>query len=182
MSTPFIGQILMFGGNFAPVSFAFCNGQTLAIDQNTALYSLLGTVYGGDGVSTFKLPDLQCRLAVHQGQFPGLSNYVLGQAAGSENVSLTQQQIPNHNHPLNATSTNATATQIGGTLLPGQPTDGSPPTFYANPISGQPTLTPFTLAAGTCGMTGNNIPHANQMPSTCVSFIIALQGIFPSRN
>jgi microcystin-dependent protein len=107
---------------------------------------------------------------------------VIGQASGATDVTLTTQQIPNHNHPLNATSANATATQIASNLLPGQPTAGSPPTFYANPVSGQPTLTLYTFASGACGMTGSSLPHDNMMPSLCVSFIIALEGIFPSRN
>src|ERR1700736_4946531 len=98
MPNPYIGQISMFGGSFAPVNYAFCNGQLLDIANNNALFSLLGTTYGGDGVTTFGLPDLRCRLPVHQGTGQGLSPYVLGQAAGNENVTLLTSQMPSHNH------------------------------------------------------------------------------------
>ncbi len=180
MSTPYIAQICMFGGNFAPRSFAFCNGQVLSISQNQALFALIGTTYGGNGIQNFALPNLQSQLAVHQGV--GVSSYSLGQSGGSPTVTLTTQQIPAHTHPLNATQANATATTIANNLLPGQPTTGNPPEFYASQIQGQPALIPHIMAAGACGMTGGNQPHTNLMPSLCVSFIIALQGIFPSRN
>jgi microcystin-dependent protein len=172
----------MFGGNYAPRFFAFCNGQTLAIAQNQALFALLGTTYGGNGVSTFNLPNLQSQLSIHQGQGTGLSNYALGQNGGDYTVTLTSQQMPNHSHPLNATTANATAIQIAGNLLPGQPTTGSRPEFYAAPVQGKPSLIPHTMASNVCGLTGGNQPHTNMMPSLCVSFVIALQGIFPSRN
>ena len=181
MSTPFIGQILMFGGQFAPDGFAFCNGQGQAIAQNDALYALIGTTYGGDGQITFNLPDLQSRLAVHQGQGFNLSNYVIGQKAGTENVTLTTQQMPSHSHTLNATKANGTSTQLAG-LLPATTTTGNPPEFYINPVSGQPAPIPHTMPTNACGPAGQNLPHSNMMPSLCVSFIIALQGIFPSRN
>jgi len=181
MSTPFIGQILMFGGNFAPFSFAFCNGQQMSIAQNDALYALLGTTYGGDGVTTFNLPNLQSELAIHQGQTPGLSNYTLGQTSGTPTVTLTSQQMPSHLHTLNATTANGTSTQLAG-LLPATPTEGNPPEFYINPVQGQPAPIPHTMPSNACSQTGSNLPHGNLMPSLCVSFIIALQGIFPSRN
>ena len=182
MSTPYIAQICMFGGNFAPRNFAFCNGQQMSIAQNTALFSLIGTTYGGNGVTTFLLPNLQSQLSVHQGQASSGTNYALGQTSGAPTVTLASQTIPAHSHPLNATQTNATATQIANNLLPGQPTAGSPPEFYAAQIQGQPALIPHVMASGACGMTGGNQPHTNLMPSLCVSFIIALQGLFPSRN
>src|SRR5512140_216933 len=104
MSTPFIGEIVMFAGNFAPRSWALCNGQLLPIAQNTALFSILGTTYGGDGRTTFALPDLRGRVPVHPGQGPGLSNYVLGEMAGTENTTLLINNMPAHNHTLNAVS------------------------------------------------------------------------------
>ena len=122
MSDVFLGQIVMFAGGFAPRGFAACNGQLLPISQNSALFSLLGTVYGGDGRTTFALPNLQSRLSIHYGQGSGLSNYNIGQSAGSASVTLTTSTIPAHTHTLNATKTTATSTTIGNALLPGQPT------------------------------------------------------------
>jgi microcystin-dependent protein len=182
MTNVYLGQITGFGGNFAPRMYAFCNGQTLAIAQNTALFSLLGTYYGGNGQTTFQLPNLQSRLPVHMGQGTGLSPYAIGQNGGAPNVTITTQTMPSHNHMLVATSNNATTNTIGNGVLPGQPTAGSPPFFYTVPINGQPAPIPEQLAAGVCGLTGGNQPHANLMPSLCITFLIALQGIYPSRN
>jgi len=182
MSNCFLGQISMFGGNYAPKHWAFCNGQLLSIAQNTALFSLLGTTYGGDGRTTFALPDLRSRLPLDWGQGTGLSNYQLGQASGSPTVTITVSSIPAHNHMLQATQTIATAATIGNTVLPGQPTVGTPPAFYGESQSGKPPLVPVPLNAASCGLTGGSQPHTNLMPSLCITFIIALQGIFPSRN
>jgi microcystin-dependent protein len=182
MSTPFLGQIAMFGGGFAINGWAFCNGQLLNISQNTALYSLLGTTYGGDGQNTFGLPDLQCRLPVHQGQGTGLSPYVLGQKAGVTDVTLTVSTMPAHAHILNATQTAANATAIGGSVLPGQPTANTFPFFYASQGQRQPALNLLNMAAGTVGNAGSSLPHSNMMPSLCITFIIALVGIYPSRS
>ena len=107
MSTPYIGQITMFGGHFAPLNFAYCNGQTIAISQNEALYTLIGTTYGGDGVTNFLLPNLMSRIPIHFGTGTGLSPYAIGQAAGTDTVTLTQSQLPQHNHALMATTANA---------------------------------------------------------------------------
>lgn len=181
MSQPFLGQISMFGGNFAPRGFAFCNGQIIPIAQNDALFSLIGTTYGGDGVTNFALPDLRSRVPVHMGTGPGLSTYAIGQTGGTANVTLTVQTMPAHNHMLDATQTDATVLQIGDTVLPGQPTVGNPPIFYANQDQAQP-LTLFQLNDGVVSNTGGNQPHTNLMPSLCITYIIALQGIFPSRN
>jgi len=182
MSQPFVGQIDMFGGNFAPKGFAFCNGQLLSITQNQALFSLIGTYYGGNGVSTFALPDLQSRLPIHEGQGPGLSNYVLGQPGGATQVTLTLSQIPQHLHMLNAAPVAANATTIAGNVVPATATGGNAPLFYAHPISGQPAPTPHAMAPGVCGMAGQSQPHSNLMPSLCITFLIALQGVFPSRG
>lgn len=182
MGTPYLGQISMFGGNFAPTGWAMCNGQLMSISQNTALYSLLGTTYGGDGIQTFALPNLQSRLPVHVGTGPGLSPYVLGQNGGVSDVTITTQTMPAHTHALNATKTNATTNTISNSSLPGQPTAGSTPRFYGNPQQGQPPLIPFSMASGAVGMAGGNQPHTNMMPSLCITFIIALQGVYPSRS
>jgi microcystin-dependent protein len=180
MGNPYIGQISMFGGNFAPVNWAFCNGQLVDIANNNALYSLLGTTYGGDGVTTFALPDLRCRLPVHQGQGQGLSNYVLGQRSGSENVTLLTAQMPSHNHTFYATSASATSATPTNNLA-AVPYTGISPSFYTIPSSGQaPNVK--NLNPNAIGMAGGNQPHPNMMPTLCISFIIALYGIYPSQN
>lgn len=181
MTNVFLGQITMFGGNYNPRGFAFCNGQTLPIAQNQALFSLLGTTYGGNGTTTFALPNLQSRLSVHQGQGPGLSSYALGQNGGTPDVTLTAQTIPTHTHPLSATNTPATSATITGNL-PAVPTAGTTPEFYAKAGAGDPPLIPHPMDPGSCSTVGGSQPHTNLMPSLCITFIIALQGIFPSRN
>jgi microcystin-dependent protein len=186
MSNAFLGQITMFGGNYAPRGTALCNGQIMNISQNQALFSLLGTTYGGDGSSTFALPNLQSRLPIHQGQGPGLSSYSLGQSGGSQNVTLDQSTTPTHTHTLSGTTATATTATISNTVLPGQPTVATAPAapaFYAFQGSPPlPTLVPHPMAAGACGTAGGSQPHTNLMPSLCITFIIFLQGIFPSRN
>lgn len=174
MSEPFLGQICMFGFNFAPRGWAFCNGALLPISQNTALFSLLGTQYGGNGQTTFALPDLRGRVPINQGQGQGLSNYTIGQMSGTETNTLTVQQIPSHNHPLTAhgedansssPTNNRPATAIGSP---------SPPSIYSNQAADtnmQPT-----------GNTGGNQPVNNLQPYLAINFSIALVGIFPSRN
>ena len=181
MTNVFLGQITMFGGNYNPRGYAFCNGQTLPIAQNQALFSLLGTTYGGNGTTTFALPNLQSRLPVHQGQGPGLSSYALGQNGGVPNVTIDQSTTPTHIHSLTATTANATTPTIANNVLPATATAGSPPEFYANSQAGalltsvqrpQPPA-PWSAAASRTPIS---------MPSLCITFIIALQGIFPSRN
>lgn len=170
MSQPFIGEIRMFGGNFAPAGWAFCQGQLMPISENDALFTLIGTTYGGDGQETFGIPNLQGRIPIHAGQGPGLSqNYVLGEAAGVESVTLTTQQIPIHTHPLMG------AEQTG--------TDASP----ANDIlATSSVMQPYaaeapdaTMAANAVSVVGGSQPHTNFQPYLCVSFIISLFGIFP---
>jgi microcystin-dependent protein len=178
MSTPFVAQITMFGGGFAPRHFAYCNGQPMGIAQNAALYSLIGTTYGGDGVTTFNLPNMVSRLPVHFGTGAGLSNYALGQVGGVSTVTITNDTMPMHTHSLNAAKVDATTSTITNSSLPAQPTVGTP-YLYA---SGSTGLTPRDMAAGAVMMAGSSFPHTNMMPSLCVAFIIALQGIFPSRN
>jgi microcystin-dependent protein len=183
MASPYLSQITMFGGNFAPKNYALCNGQLLSIQQNAALFSLLGTMYGGNGVNNFALPNLQSALPMSFGQGAGLSNYVQGQVGGFTSVTLTQQTVPSHQHFMMATkSPAANASAISTSVLPGTP-PASGGTLYANPPTGsQPPLIPQPLAAATCSTVGNNQSHTNMMPSLCISFCIALAGVFPSRN
>ena len=180
MGQPFISQISMFAGNFAPRNWALCNGQFLSISQNQALFSLLGTTYGGNGQTTFALPNLQSQLPVHWGQRPGLSNYQLGQTSGTTAVTLTQSTIPSHTHTLQATTATASSPSIANNLLPAAPTGVSGGALYAS--SGPVSLHNQTLAANTCGVTGQSQSHSNLMPSLCISFIICMFGVFPSRN
>lgn len=178
MSEPFLGEIRLFAGNFAPRYNALCNGQTMSIAQNSALFSLLGTYYGGNGTTTFCLPNLQGRLPVGQGQGPGLSNYPIGTTLGQENVTLTSGQMPVHTHLLVPSGANATQLQPSGQF---------PATLQA-PFNGfyvkdaNKSGNPIQMAAGALQTSGGNQPHENRMPSLAVSVIIALQGVFPSRN
>ena len=177
MSEPFIGQIMMFAGNFAPRDWAFCDGQLLSIAQNTALFSILGTTYGGNGQTTFALPDLRGRVPIQQGQGPGLSPYILGQASGVENVTLLISNIPAHTHSLGASSGQ------GDSPSP----EGAVPAVTVDPNSQQPlnsyASTPNTsMAATSVGLAGGSQPHTNIQPYLSINFIIALEGIFPSRS
>lgn len=173
---PFIGQIGLFGFNFAPRGWALCNGQLLSITQNSALFSLLGTTYGGDGISTFALPDLRGRVPNGQGQGPGLSDYQIGQASGTENVTLIQSQMPQHNHPLNVSSSPATSNNPAGTVLAvsADANEGAVNT-YGTTINA--TANPQAI-----GLAGGNQPHENMQPYLTMNYCIALEGIFPSRN
>jgi len=180
MSDPFIGEIRMFAGTFAPNGWALCDGQLLSIAQNTALFSLLGTTYGGDGRTTFGLPDLRGRVAIHPGQGPGLSNYILGEKSGAEQVTLTTNQIPAHTHAASGTIQ----------AKNGQPDESNPggqvPATLTNGTEGYAETPNTTMLANgvnvTVGNTGGSQPHTNIQPFQCVNFIIALFGIFPSRS
>ena len=172
MSEPFLGEIRMFGFGFAPQGWAQCNGQLLPISQNTALFSLLGTTYGGDGRTTFALPDMQSRVPVCQGQGPGLSSYAEGQAGGAETVTLAATQMPGHTHPVKASSSAADSDQPGGRAL-------------ARTASHSYTAQPDTstvMNANMLGDTGGSQPHNNIQPYLAVNFCIALTGVFPARN
>jgi microcystin-dependent protein len=179
MAQPFIGEIRMFGSNFAPAGWMFCNGQTLSIAQYTALFSLIGTTYGGNGTSTFNLPDLRGRLPVHQGQGPGLSFYTIGQAAGVETVALNSTQMPQHSHALMASTATATLSSPTNNVTGAAPQTPVAADLYTKP--GSPA-TVGNLLPQAVGNNGSNLPHSNMMPYLCVSFIIAMVGIFPSRN
>ena len=183
MTEPYLGEIKMFGGNFAPRGYAMCNGQIMSIAQNTALFSLLGTTYGGDGVQTFALPNMQGRLPMNQGNGPGLTPRVIGEMSGSESVTLLSTQMPIHNHILNATSDTGNLPGPSNKALPAAPVNPSPPppaTFYVVP--GTSTMNVVPMAATSVGLDGGSQPHENRMPFLCVTFIIAVEGIFPSRN
>jgi microcystin-dependent protein len=176
---PFIGLICMFGGNFAPRGWAFCDGQLLSIAQNTALFSILGTTYGGDGRTTFALPDLRGRVAIHPGNGPGLSPKNLGQRGGTETNTLNQLQLPSHNHTASGTVNLGTASNAAsgsGAFLP----ISTGANFYST-AAGAAQMNAGAVSV-TVGNTGNNQPVNNIQPFQCVSFIIALQGTFPSRN
>jgi microcystin-dependent protein len=161
----------MFGGNFAPLGWALCNGQLLAIAQYDALFQLVGTTYGGDGVTTFALPDLRGRVPLHQGQGPGLSSRVMGEPLGSESVTITQAQLPAHSHAMAASSALADASPPGG-KLPAKSTN-------IDLYSGDPP--DANMAATSITSAGGNQPHDNVQPYQCVNFIIALEGIFPTQ-
>ncbi len=180
MTQPYVGEIRMFGGNFAPSSWAFCNGQTLSISQYQVLFTLIGTTYGGNGTTTFNLPNLQGQLAVGMGQGPGLSNYPIGQTGGVESVTLTTANMGGHNHPLSATRTLANSGSPTGNLTGSAPPSPGSQHMYTLPGSPSPTMQTFDARA--CGQGGGSLPHPNMMPSLCVSFIISLFGIFPSQS
>ena len=172
MSEPFVGEIRMFAGNFAPRGWAYCDGQLLAVSQNDALFSLLGTIYGGDGRTTFGLPDLRGRIPLHQGTGPGLSARRLGSKGGAENVTLTTNQLANHTHDWNVNTADATGSAPQGKVLAKPSGIG----LYRDEAQTQ------GLASTTIADTGGNQSHSNLMPTLCVHFIIALFGIYPSRN
>lgn len=176
MSSPFVAEIRMFGGNFAPKGNAFCNGQIMAISQNTALFSLLGTTYGGDGRTTFGLPNLQGRAALGAGQGPGLSRRRLGEVGGEPSVTIIGNQMATHNHSANANAGNGDSPSPGGAVWSAAGVGRSaPPLAYAS--ARNTDMSPNTLS-----QTGGNQPHNNMPPYQAISFIIALTGVFPPRN
>ena len=167
MGEPYVGEIRMFGGNFAPNGWMFCQGQILAISQYDVLFNLIGTTYGGDGQSTFALPNLQGRLPMHQG-----SSFVMGQSAGVEQVTLTTQQLPIHSHPMAASLNNATGSTVTGNVV------GA---VGATQISREVPAGAAT-ANQACTSVGGNQPHDNMQPYLCVSFIISMFGVYPSQT
>ncbi len=189
---PFIGEIIMFGGNFAPRSWAFCNGQLLAISQNTALFSILGTTYGGDGRTTFALPDLRGRSAIHAGRGPGLSTMKLGQRGGAESVTLNLLNLPNHSHTASITSAQAAVTlkasvdegssdEAEGNIL----ASGISKMYAAANVADQVNLAPVAApvtGSVTLSNTGNQQSFNNRNPFEVVNYIIALFGTYPSRS
>jgi microcystin-dependent protein len=177
--TPYIGEISMFAGNFAIRGYATCQGQLLAISQNTALFSILGTTYGGNGQTTFALPDLRGRAPIGQGQGPGLSPRTLGELSGTETVTLQITQMPSHNHPI--TVNPKAVTEAGNTS---DPTNAFPANTGAldREYSATGTMVDMGAATASVSPSGGSQPHNNMPPYLVINFLIALQGIFPSRN
>jgi microcystin-dependent protein len=173
MSDQYLGEIRMFAGNFAITGWAMCNGQLLPISQNTALFSLIGTFYGGNGTSNFALPDMRSRAPVHQGQGAGLAPYTIGEQTGAENVTLTVQQLPSHTHTYTPQANNGAAGSS-------RPTGGYLANSGGTPIYA--TSQDTNMAAQTLGSTGGGQPLSVIQPVLCITFLIALVGIFPSRN
>lgn len=171
MSDPYIGELKLLPYNFAPKGWAFCQGQILSIAQNTALFSLLGTTYGGNGQTTFQLPDLRGRVPISTGQGPGLSPYDLGQVGGSETTTLTSGNLPVHTHQVRATSEDANSAQPGNNL---------PAAVGAGAYGGPDPDT--TMSASMIGPAGGNQPFNNVQPYLALNWCIALVGIYPSRN
>jgi microcystin-dependent protein len=191
MSTPFLGMIILVPYNFAPRGWAFCAGQLLPIAQNTALFSLLGTTYGGNGQTTFALPDLRGRVPVGQGQGPGLSSYILGQVDGLENVSLSIAQLPAHTHAITLGSLAATAraknasgnrqTPVGN--VPAAEAAGVTATYSDQPPDASMGAGAIAISGTpTAATTGNNLPVSILQPQLTLNYCIAMTGIFPSRN
>ena len=176
MSEPFIAEIRIFAGNFAPRSWAFCNGQLLPIAQNTALFSLIGTTYGGDGRSTTALPNLKGRAAMHPGRGPGLTSRRLGQRGGVEMVSLTEAQMPSHTHTLRANSVG----RGGGSRSPAGNSFSNVQGGFAYVTGSDTNL--VDLSSMALPNTGGSQPHNNMQPFIAMNYIIALQGLYPSRS
>jgi microcystin-dependent protein len=174
MSDQFVAEIRLFGFNFAPTGWAKCDGQILPLSQNTALFSLLGTYYGGNGQSTFALPNLQGQVPIQQGQGPGGSLYDLGQTGGSATVTLLESEMPNHTHTVTASTT-----PLGAVSMPG------PTVALSRPASGNAygaTGTQVTMSPQALALTGGSFPHNNLQPYLVLNYCIALQGIFPPRT
>lgn len=175
MSEPFIGEIRMFAGNFAPRDWSFCDGQLLAVSQNDALFSLLGTIYGGDGITTFGLPDLRGRISLHAGTGPGLSSRNPGSKSGDEIVTLTTDQLASHTHDYNANTQDSTGSAPQGKVV--AKTKNPDTLKYLN------TIDPKTaFHSNAIQSSGGSQPHSNLQPSLCINYIIALLGIYPSKK
>jgi microcystin-dependent protein len=174
MADPFVGEIRMFAGNFAPKNWAFCDGQLVSVSACDALFSLLGTTYGGDGITSFGLPDLRGRLPVHFGTGPGLTPRPIGQRVGNERVTLQHSQTPSHNHSFIGSTQPATDVAINGRVFAKGLTDDM---FYTSNTARTTTLIPETIESA-----GGGQSHSNIMPFLCIHFIIAMVGSYPSRN
>lgn len=176
-SSPILGCVFIFAGNFAPKGYLLCQGQLLSISQNTALFSILGTTYGGNGTSTFALPDLRGRAPIGAGTGPGLSPVVEGEIAGTASVNILTANLPSHNHSLNASTSAATQASPANNLLASvQDSQGGQSVAYL-PAPGNTVMAPTAI-----GMAGNNVPLSIQNPYLGINYIIATQGIFPSRD
>lgn len=176
MSTPYIGEIRMFGGNFAIQGWAFCDGQLLSIAQYEALFNLIGTTYGGDGQNTFAVPDLRGRVPIHQGQASGNPIHVIGELAGAETVTLSTANLPVHSHPLQCvTATGNAASPLNAFPATTSTNDRLYATNPSSTVAMQANLVSQVVGAG-------NLPHENMQPGLALSFIIALEGIYPSQG
>lgn len=174
MQEPFIGNVILFGGTYAPQGWAFCDGSLMPISQYDTLFSLIGTTYGGDGQNTFALPDLRSRIPIHQGQGVGLGNYIIGQVAGTETVALLPGQLPQHSHSVLTNSGAANSLDPTNNFLGTQSTlQEYIPGASANSVMN---------AAMVANSTGGGQPHDNIMPSIALNYIIALEGIYPQQN
>lgn len=184
-ASPYIGEITLFTGNFAPVGWAFCDGKSLSIADNTTLYTLIGTTYGGDGQQSFNLPDLRGRLPIHQGRSNLGTTYVLGESAGTETVTLTQQQMPAHTHTIQGSANVMTRGDSSGNFAsPDGHLIGTAPLkkFFAGPnVTPVGQMAPLTTTSS-ISIVGGSQPHNNMQPSVTVNFIIALVGVFPSQG
>ncbi len=179
--TPDLAMIYLFAGNFAPSGYQMCNGQIIAISTNTALFSLVGTMYGGNGTNTFALPDLRGRVPNHQGQGPGLSPYIVGQVGGAETTTLTPNQLPSHSHAFNAGGPGTTGTPGSTTYIAAGPGTGSGPN--ATQLKTYTTTGPSgALIPNSIGATGGGQPFNIIQPYLTITYVIAMQGVFPSRN
>ena len=179
---PYLANVTIFAGNFAPRSWAFCNGQLLSIADHSALFALIGTIYGGDGQTTFALPDLRGRMAVHAGQGPGLSNIVLGQTGGNETITILSSQIPVHTHGLvNLTGAPAASATAGTASDPTNHVPAAISGLNSYNTSGTGKMAPTTNTPNTV-VTGGSQPLPLGPPRLAMNYIIALEGIFPSRN
>jgi microcystin-dependent protein len=172
-ATPFIGTVMLFAGNFAPLGWQFCQGQLMSIANDQALFALIGTTYGGDGQTTFALPDLRSRVPIHQGQGPGLSNYIIGQAGGTETVTLTPNQMPSHTHTVQVSSNTASTGVPSNALTLGVAAADMYIAEAAN-VSMHPQSISISI--------GGSQPHDNIQPYLALNYVIATEGIFPSRN
>jgi microcystin-dependent protein len=170
---PFIAEIKIFAGNFAPRAWAFCDGQLLPISQNSALFSLLGTTYGGDGRTTFGLPDLRGRTPIGPRNGPGLSDYALGQRGGAEHIQLNSAQMPSHNHLIRAVTTGGTSTTPTDNLL-------ADSAAFDNEFSDATANT--NMSSAMVSSAGGNLAHENRQPFLALNYIICIQGVFPSRS
>jgi microcystin-dependent protein len=183
MSQPYLGQIESFPYGFAPRGWQFCAGQLLAINQNTALFSLLGTTYGGNGIQTFALPDLRGRVAMGQGNGSGLTPRVIGEVLGEENHTVISNEMPSHTHQLNTAANSNTAnntTVPSSTVVLGSATGSGGLSVF--PYAAPPPAPTVVMSPSAIGMSGGSQPHNNMMPYLGMQFCIALSGIFPSRN
>jgi microcystin-dependent protein len=191
VAQPYVGEIRMFGGNFAPAGWMFCDGQLLPISENETLFNLIGTTYGGDGQTTFALPNLQSRVPIHAGQGPTLSNYQLGEMAGAEAVTLAASQMPVHTHPIDQAQLAAKVRCQSGLETAGTPAGhvlaaeaaGVTQLYSNQPANADMRADTISVAgAATINPTGGNQPHDNRQPTVCLRFCIATEGVFPSQT